>query len=89
VGDVLPIQNIMLTPGACSESCQVFVGRVDTTKAGGVFGLASEGEDILVKVLSFADAYAMVERYEVDNAVGVIGLQWLALHRDELRKRWR
>jgi ADP-ribose pyrophosphatase len=83
------MQNIMLTPGACSESCHVFVGRVDSSKAGGVFGLESEGEDILVKVLPFSEAYAMVERNEVDNAVGVIGLQWLALHREELRKRWR
>jgi ADP-ribose pyrophosphatase len=89
VGEMLPIQNVMLTPGACSESCQIFVGRVDTSKAGGVFGLASEGEDILVKVLPFAEAYAMVERNEVDNAVGVIALQWLALHREEVRKRWR
>ena len=31
----------------------------------------------------------MVERNEIDNAVGVIALQWLALHRDEVRKRWR
>ena len=31
----------------------------------------------------------MLERNEVDNAVGVIALQWLALHRDEVRKRWR
>jgi len=54
-----------------------------------VFGLADEHEDILVKVMPFADAYAMVERNEVDNAVGVIALQWLALHRDEVRKRWR
>jgi ADP-ribose pyrophosphatase len=88
IGDVLPIANVMLTPGACSESCQIFLGRVDTAKAGGVFGLASEGEDILVKVMSFADAYGLVERNEVDNAVGVIALQWLALHRDEVRKRW-
>ena len=51
-----PIQNVMLTPGACSETCQIFLGRVDTSNAGGVFGLASEGEDILVKVMSFADA---------------------------------
>jgi ADP-ribose pyrophosphatase len=79
----------MLTPGACSEACQVFLGRVDSSKAGGVFGLAEEQEDILVKVLPFADAYALVERNEVDNAVGVIALQWLALHRDEVRKRWR
>jgi ADP-ribose pyrophosphatase len=89
VGELIPIQNVMLTPGACSEACQIFVGRIDASKAGGVFGLESEGEDILVKVLSFADAYALVERNEVDNAVGVIALQWLALHRDEVRRRWR
>ena len=89
VGELELIQNVMLTPGACSEGCHLFVGRVDTAKAGGVFGLASEGEDILVKVLPFAEAYAMTERREVDNAIGVIGLQWLALHRDDLRKRWR
>jgi ADP-ribose pyrophosphatase len=89
LGEVLPITRVMLTPGACSESCQIFLGRIDSTKAGGVFGLPSEGEDILVKVLPFTEAYAMLERNEVDNAVGVIALQWLALHRDEMRKRWR
>jgi len=89
VGELIPIQNVMLTPGACSEACQIFLGRIDSSKAGGVFGLADEHEDILVKVMPFADAYAMVERNEVDNAVGVIALQWLALHRDEVRKRWR
>jgi ADP-ribose pyrophosphatase len=89
VGELLPIQNVMLTPGACSEACRIFLGRIDTSKAGGVFGLASEGEDILVKVMPFAEAYDLVERNEIDNAVGVIALQWLALHRDEVRKRWR
>ena len=89
VGELIPIQNVMLTPGACSEACQIFLGRIDSSRAGGVFGLAEEHEDILVKVVSFADAYAMVERNEVDNAVGVVALQWLALHRDEVRKRWR
>ena len=89
VGELLPITSVMLTPGACSETCQIFLGRIDSSKAGGVFGLAEEHEDILVKVLPFAEAYALVERNEVDNAVGVIALQWLALHRDEVRKRWR
>ena len=89
VGELIPIQNVMLTPGACSEACQIFLGRIDSSKAGGVFGLESEGEDIMVKVLPFAEAYALVERNEIDNAVGVIALQWLALHRDEVRKRWR
>jgi ADP-ribose pyrophosphatase len=89
VGELLPISSVMLTPGACSESCKLFLGRVDSSKAGGVFGLASENEDILVKALPFAEAYALVERDEVDNAIGVIALLWLALHRDEVRKRWR
>jgi len=89
VGELLPIQSVMLTPGACSESCQIFLGRIDASKAGGVFGLADEHEDILVKVIPFAEAQAMVGRNEVDNAVGVIALLWLALHRDEVRKCWR
>jgi ADP-ribose pyrophosphatase len=89
VGELIPIQKVILTPGACSETCQIFLGRIDSSKAGGVFGLESESEDILVKVLPFAEAYALVERNEIDNAVGVIALQWLALHRDEVRKRWR
>jgi ADP-ribose pyrophosphatase len=89
VGELLPITSVMLTPGACSESCTLFLGRVDSSKAGGVFGLADENEDILVKVLPFAEAYALAERNEVDNAIGVIALLWLALHREEVRKRWR
>ena len=89
IADLLPVQNVMLTPGACSESCHIFVGRADTAKAGGIFGLESEGENILVKAMSFAEAHDLVERREVDNAVSVIALQWLALHRDEVRRRWR
>jgi ADP-ribose pyrophosphatase len=88
VSEVLPIHRLMLTPGACSESCEIFIGRVDATKAGGVFGLDSEGENILVKAMSFADAYELMERGEFDNAVAVIAIQWLALHHQEMRKRW-
>jgi ADP-ribose pyrophosphatase len=71
-----------------SETCVLFVGRADTTNAGGVFGLEAEGEDILVKVVPFAEARAMLDRGEIDNATAVIALQWLALHRDDVRARW-
>jgi ADP-ribose pyrophosphatase len=89
VGDLWPIQNVMLTPGACSEACAIFLGRADTTNAGGIFGLESEGENILTKVFPLAEAMAMVERREIDNAVGVIALQWLAIYREQVRARWR
>ncbi len=89
IGDLIPIHNLMLSPGAMSESCTLFLGRVDASTAGGVFGLESEGENILVKVVPFDEARAMLDRDEIDNAVAVVALQWLALHRDEVKSRWR
>lgn len=88
VSELLPIHRFMLTPGACSEACELFLGRTDTSGAGGVFGLATEGEDILVRAIPFAEARAMLERNELDNAVAVIAIQWLALHHEEMRRRW-
>jgi ADP-ribose pyrophosphatase len=87
--DVIPMHDVVVSPGACSETCATFLGRVDTTNAGGIFGLESEGENILVKVVPFAEARAMLDRNEIDNAIGVLTVQWLALHRDEVRARWR
>jgi ADP-ribose pyrophosphatase len=88
IGDLEFVNSVMLTPGACSESCAIHVGRVDSAGAGGIFGLASENENILVKAMPFAEARAMLDRAEIDNAIAVIALQWLALHRDALRNRW-
>lgn len=89
IQEIQPICDVMLSPGAMSESCHIFIGRTDTSKAGGIFGVPSEGENILVKVLPFADAMSMLERREIGNAVAVIALQWLALHHEEVRRRWR
>ncbi len=88
VRDLEFINSVMLTPGACSESCTMFAGRIDASGAGGIFGLASENENILVKAMPFVEVRAMLDRAEIDNAIAVIALQWLALHRDALRKRW-
>lgn len=86
--EIVPVHDVMLTPGACSEGCAIFVGHVDSSTAGGIHGLESEGENILVKAVPFAEARAMLEHGEIANAVTVIALQWLALHRDEVRARW-
>jgi len=89
VRELLPIHRFMLTPGACSEACVLFLGITDTSTAGGIFGLKSEGENILVRAVPFSEARAMLDRDEFDNAVLVVAMQWLALHRDEIRERWR
>ena len=89
IGELIPIHDLMLSPGAMSESCALFLGKVDATIAGGVFGLESEGENILVKAVPFAEARAMLDRGDIENATAVVALQWLALQRDEIRRRWR
>jgi ADP-ribose pyrophosphatase len=85
---VEPLYTLMLSPGAVSESCAIFVGEIDASTAGGIFGLVSEGENILVKTFPLSEALAMTARNEIDNAVAVCAIQWLALNRNELRKRW-
>ena len=57
-------------------------------KAGGTHGLASEHEDIAVEAMSFDKAMALVTGDKINNAKTIIGLQWLALNRPDLRRRW-
>ncbi|MGE0735963.1 MAG: NUDIX domain-containing protein [Alphaproteobacteria bacterium] len=87
--DLLPVAHCFMTPGACSESLQIFCGRTDSTGAGGVFGLPTEHEDIRVLAVPFAEARRMLDTLELRNAITVISMQWLALHRDRLRREWR
>ena len=56
--------------------------------AGGVHGLAEEGEDIRVFGEPADAALARLDRGEIDSASPVIALQWLALNRARLRREW-
>ncbi|MNY58433.1 ADP-ribose pyrophosphatase [compost metagenome] len=78
----------MVSPGGSTERIEVFVGEVDASKAGGIHGLAEEGEDIRVHVVSREQAYAWLKEGRIDNAASVIALQWLALNHADLRARW-
>jgi len=88
LGELVPIANFFPSPGGCTEYLYLYCGRVDSTGLGGIHGLDHEEEDIRVFVESTDDALRMIERGEVGNATAIVALQWLALHRDELRARW-
>lgn len=86
--DLVPICRYLSSPGGMTESVALFCGRVDSRNAGGIHGLADEQEDIRVEVVP-ADAVAdLLEGGKIGNAVTIIALQWLLLHRDALRRRW-
>lgn len=77
------------SPGGTSEQVDVFVAEVDAGAAGGVFGMAHEGEDIRTLVLPALEAFAMVADGRIIAANSVIPLLWLQLHRERLRAEWR
>ena len=83
-----PIGSYLSSPGGASENVALFVGRVDSREAGGVHGLAGEEEDIQVLVRPWAEVELDLGRGLFTNAATLIALQWLALNRSELRKRW-
>lgn len=86
--DLIPICEYLVSPGGTSERIKVYCGRVDASGAGGIHGLAHEGEDICVHVVPFAQALDMLNAGRIDSASPIIALQWLALHREDVRRRW-
>lgn len=86
---LMPMHVYLSSPGGTSETVTQFLGRIDSSAAGGVHGLAEEGEDILVRVFALSEARAMLERGEIASASGLASMQWLLLHRDTVRTQWR
>lgn len=88
VGLVEHALDFLLSPASCNERFSLFLAQADLSRAGGVHGLASEGEDIRVNVMSLDQAWQATLSGRVNNAPALIALQWLMLHRDRIRSRW-
>lgn len=80
-----PITCFYVTPAKSSERSYLYCGLVDAADAGGIHGLAHEGEDICVVPLPAVDALALVDDGTINSAWPIIALQWLARHRERLR----
>jgi ADP-ribose pyrophosphatase len=91
VSDILPISEFFVSPGCCTETTTLFCGRVDASRIeqGGIHGVASEHEDIKVHVISFSDALSMLQTGKILFAPAIIALQWLALHREDVKAKWK
>lgn len=78
--DLLPMYHYWVSPGGCTESVALFCGKVDASAASGVHGVDHESEDILVHVVDIHEAFEMVRSGLINNAAGIIALQWLELN---------
>jgi ADP-ribose pyrophosphatase len=89
VTDIFPVYRYLVSPGGTTEATTLFVGRTNTSGLGGLHGLPEEHEDIKVHVLGASRALELLTTGKIENAVTIIGLQWLALNRSALKERWR
>jgi len=85
--------RFILTAGGSDESATIYAGRVRAPAAGpdgiaGYAGLASENEDIRIRVLPAATVIAGVQAGAYPNSITTMALLWFALRRDWLRERW-
>ena len=77
VSEVTKVFEAYMSPGAVTEIIHFFTGKYSPDmkiNEGG--GLASEGENIEVLEMSFADAYAMIGSGEIKDAKTIMLLQY-------------
>lgn len=85
LSNIKPIFRYFASPGGSTETVDLFLGKVDASAAGGHFGLAEEGEDIKVHVISSQLAFAWLTEGRIKVATTIIALQWLLANRERLR----
>jgi ADP-ribose pyrophosphatase len=83
-----PMATILTSPGGASETVHFFCARIDSSDAGGLFGLDHEGEDIRAFVVPGNDVADLLTSGQVENGHAVLALQWFLLNRDRLRQQW-
>ncbi|EWS99459.1 ADP-ribose pyrophosphatase [Pseudoalteromonas sp. SCSIO_11900] len=81
--------SYLSSPGGTTERLFLYLAHADLSQMStGIYGLETEGEDIKTHIMHVDEALQRLNRGEIDNAATVISLQWLALNRDKIRKKW-
>ncbi|MBD3671084.1 MAG: ADP-ribose diphosphatase [Gammaproteobacteria bacterium] len=88
LGELEFITEYMVSPGGTSERVSLYCGRIDASKAEGIHGLDEEHEDIRVVSVPYAELVDLFEAGRINSAAPIIGVQWLMLHRERLRRQW-
>jgi ADP-ribose pyrophosphatase len=87
--NVIKVMDYLSSSGGMSECIHLYCACVDSEHISGVHGLDTEGEDILVHVVTRQDAEKLLAEGKIANAATIIALQWLALNLDKLKASWK
>lgn len=86
LGEIELIYEFMTSPGTGPDLVKLYCGRIDAAGSGGIHGVQEEDEDIRVVSIAFTEAHRLLTAGAVENCTTIVALQWLAVHRDRLRR---
>ena len=81
---LVPIFSVMPSPGMSDEHMSFFLGVVDATMVADRAGAAHEHEETRPVRVPIESALTALALGGLHYGAAVLGLQWLALHRDQL-----
>jgi len=88
VGELIKVAEMYNSPGIFSEYVYLYVGETDLTDAGGLHGVDHEHEDIKAMVCSLDEAIEALSDGRLRSAPSFVLIQWLAMNREFLQKKW-
>lgn len=80
IKELIPMYDYFISPGILTERLKLFCAKVDATQAPEFCGLETENEDIRIHVVPVELAFKALQNGEINNATGIIALQWLQLN---------
>lgn len=79
------IQEYLVSPGGTTEKIYLYYAEADLSTAGGLHGLAHEGEDIRVELVRPDELFKRLDEGLISNAMTIIGVQWFRHHYKRLK----
>lgn len=85
--DLIKICEYYIGCGLTSELIHLYIGFIDSTNAGGIFGVADESEDIKVHVYDMDELKQYYYDGKLNNGMTLISVQWLLLNYQQVRAK--
>lgn len=85
IGDLQPVCRVFASPGASSETVDIFFAICAAPESGTLHGLDNEHEDIRVLVVPPEVAFAWIAEGRIVNGPSIVGLQWFQIHGGRFR----
>lgn len=85
VEKLIPICDYLVSAGGSDEKMHMYCGLVDLHGREGIFGLETEGEDILLQVWPYDEVMQAQSTGLLNSAAVTVALLWLQLNHQKLR----